>query len=276
MISDILEAVIFKFRGFERKADFRTRHRWSEWNFRRHMTNYGLDPFHATNNHEKQITWNVPHSPPPQLYKEMKSERLWFWSFILLCLSLFLISLFDTAIIVFCRFCDIIMCFVLSDDIDYKRGFKNTYTHALTHARTGVHTHARTHTRIHTHTHTHNSALLTFFSLTCDVQTLQTINKMYTKWQSNYRFSRGTAKCLIMNVSNPAHDYAGDVHMGSHPTNCLQTDPHDPFGLYKSHINYSTPKIYSQPTSSRGPLTINHRTVGYEVCSSEPRSQTWY
>ena len=149
MASDILEAVIFKFRGFERKPDFRTRHRWSEWNFRRNMTNYGLDPFHATNNHEKQITWNVPHSPPPRLYKEMKSERLWFWSFILLCLSLFLISLFDTAIIVFCRFCDIIMYFVLSDDIDYKRGFKITYTHALTHSRTHARTYGHTRTIRH-------------------------------------------------------------------------------------------------------------------------------
>ena len=99
------------------------------------------------------------------------------------------------------------MCFVLSDN-ECVYGFKNTGTHA--------------------HTQFDTSDI---FSLTCDVQTLQTTNNTYTKWQSNFRFPLGTAKCHIMNVLNAVHDNAGAVHMEGHPSKLLQTDPHDPFGL---------------------------------------------
>ena len=38
-------AVFLTFRGFKKKPDVRTRHRWSEWNFRRNTSNTGRSGF---------------------------------------------------------------------------------------------------------------------------------------------------------------------------------------------------------------------------------------
>ena len=74
-------------------------------------------------------------------------------------------------------------------------------------------------------------------------------------------------------------DCAGAVHMESHHTKVLPTDLHDLWSCLKhifllnSRQYRPEPKFSQQPTSSRRPLSINYRTVGYEVYGGEPRCQ---